>query len=228
MFIAFAAFAPLANASVIIIAPDPLAAQGNFGTPGATANVGYTIQTSDNGTTFNVTETTTDPTALEFSNLYFDTIASTPGTGSNIGFEFGTTVANDDLFNPNTGTKYSIAGTGITATFTQTTTPITGTVTSTTANINIPNSFFLNVPDGFAASTPPGTLVSLHLSQTFSYSVVGGSANFPAPQELGDATIGSATTTPEPNFMLLVGTGILGVVAARKRFFRKSKQDLDM
>ena len=211
---------PIAHASLVIIAANPLAPTSNFQSPGNTATVGYTIQTTDTGGNFNVTLTTTDPTALEFSNLYFDTIASTPGTGSNIGFEFGTTAANDDLFDPNTGMKYSISGTGITAMFTQTTAPGTATVTSTVANIVIPNSFFLNVPDGFAPSTPPGTLVSLHLSQTFGYSVVGGSANVPAPQELGDAIIGTAAT-PEPGYTVLLGLGICALVGLSKKYLRK-------
>ena len=49
-----------------------------------------------------------------------------------------------------------------------------------TLTVNIPNAFFLTDPLGMGfTKTPNGTDVSLHLSQSFSYSVVGGGANFP-------------------------------------------------
>ena len=198
--LAFSAATP-AHATVISIGADSNAATSNFQSPGSTATVGYTIQTSDDGSNFDVLLTTSDPNALPFANLYFDSIASTPNTGSNVGFEFGQTSANDDAFDPTSGTKYSLAGTGVTAAFT-----LTGGVTM--ASIVIPNSFFLTNPDGMPfAQTQPGTLVSLHLSQSFGYSVVGGSANFAAPVELGDAVVGSAT--PEPASLALFGVGSL-------------------
>jgi hypothetical protein len=199
-----------AHAGTITIAGDSNAAQGNFQSPGSTANVGYTIETSDDGVNFNVVLNSTDPHALSFANLYFDTIASTPGTGSNLGFEFGAT--SEDAFDPSTSTKYSIAGSGVKATFTEDS-------NGTTADIVIPNSFFLTNPEGMAFTpTPDDSLVSLHLSQSFSYSVVGGSANFPAPLELGDAVIGAAA--PEPSSMGLFGIGICLCAGVARKFRR--------
>jgi hypothetical protein len=60
--------------------------------------------------------------------------------------------------------------------------------------------------------TPDGTLVSLHLSQSFGYSVVGGSGNYSAPVELGDAIVSS---TPEPESVwLFIGAIVLFVGAS--------------
>jgi hypothetical protein len=214
--LAFAAVAVLAtstaHAGTVTIAEDSGAAIGNFQSPGSTATTGYTITTSDDGTNFDVVLMTANPNALSFANLYFDTIASTPNTGSNLGFEFSSNSANSDAFDPDTSTKFSLAGTGVTSAFNVDS-------NGTTASIAIPNSFFLTNPDGMPfADTPDGTLVSLHLSQSFGYSVVGGSANFAAPVELGDAVVSSST--PEPASLSLLGLSICGLVAFRKRSWR--------
>ena len=193
----------------VIIAADPNAPTSNFGSPGNTATVGYTIQTSDDGTGFKTVVTTADPSALQFSNLYFDSIASTPNTGSNVAFE----VINNRAFDPNKGIFFDLTGTG----FTFSDTVVNGVSTITSF---IPNSFFLNDPLGIGfAKTPQGTLVSLHLSQSFSYSVVGGSGNFTAPTELGAFAISSASPVPEPatlEYLALSGLGLL--TGAGRRF----------
>jgi hypothetical protein len=59
-----------AKADIVVIGQDPSALQGNFGNPGTTATVGYTIDLTDNGTHLNVLLVSTGPQALLFSNLY--------------------------------------------------------------------------------------------------------------------------------------------------------------
>jgi hypothetical protein len=203
----------LAKAGTISFAANPNSAVGNFQTPGITALVGYSIALSDDGTDLSVLLTTTDPNASPFANLYFDTIASTPNTGSNLGFEFGQG-GPTDAFIPgvNGSNNFNLAGTGVSSVFTK-------DAEGTTANIVIPNSFFLDNPLNMNFQpTPDGTLVSLHLSQSFSFSVVGGSDNFPAPAELGDAIVSAPDSVPEPASMGLIGIGLVALAVIGKRF----------
>jgi hypothetical protein len=185
---------------------------GNFGAPDANGNVAYNIYVRDDGSYFYVLLTTTDPAggALDFANLYFDTIASTPGTGSNLGFE----VENDDEFLPGSpAVVNNLAGTGDLFFATDDNAGTFG------IEVALSNQLFLTDPLGFGfTTTPPGTLVSLHLSQSFGYGVVGGSGNFAAPVELGDAIVGSPiAATPEPASFALLGTGILGIAGMVRR-----------
>lgn len=185
---------------------------GNFGSPAANGNVAYNIYTRDDGNYFYVLLTTTDPAggASNFANLYFDTIASTPGTGSNLGFETG----NNDAFIPGGPNPTTLLGNaGYLFNVTVDTAGVYGNETA------ISNSFFLNDPLGMGfTKTPDGSLVSLHLSQSFGYGVVGGSANFAAPVELGDAIVsGPSAATPEPSSLALLGTGLLGAVGLIRR-----------
>ncbi|MEO6923930.1 MAG: PEP-CTERM sorting domain-containing protein [Bryocella sp.] len=201
---------PRAFADTVTITGNPGALTSNFGNPGSDATVGYTISTNDTGGAFNITLQTADPNALPFANLYFDTIASTPNTGSNLGFEFA--LNSMAAFDPDTSTKFNLTGTGVTSSI------VTDT-DGTLAIVSIPNSFFLNNPLGMPFTpTTPGDLVSLHLSQSFSYSVVGGSGNFAAPTELGAATVGTGlAVTPEPSSALLLATGLFGILAISKK-----------
>ena len=66
-----------------------------------------------------------------------------------------------------------------------------------------------------------GSYVSLHLSQSFSYSVVGGSANFAAPAELGAVTLSDVVATPEPSSLTLLGTGIIAAAGMVRRRCKK-------
>ena len=180
---------------------------GNFGAPGTQNAAAYSIYTRDDGSYFYVLVTTSDSAAPQFANLYIDTIASTPGTGSDLGFE----VTNDRAFIPGVSGYFNPSssdfsfGTGSSG----------GTYGITAA---ISNSFLMTDPLGMGfAPTPDGTLASLHLSQSFGYSVVGGGANYPAPTELGAAIV-SSSPVPEPatiEYMLLSGLGVLSFAGKR-------------
>ena len=197
-----------AGITPVVIPGSASADTGNFRSPGNTANVGYSLYVRDDGSFFYVLATTTDLTALHFENLYIDTIASTANTGSNFGVE----VTNHRAFIPGVAGYTDLTGTGFTF--------APGTSSGVYGiEAAIPNSFFLTDPLGMGfAKTPDGTLVSVHLSQTFSYSVVGGSANYPAPVELGDAIVGSIAAVPEPGtlqYMAISGLGALSIAGRR-------------
>lgn len=200
-----------AGVTPVSIAYNPSAPNGNFGSPGTTNTSAYNIYTRDDGNYFYVLVTTTDSSAPIFSNLYFDTIASTPGTGSNLGFE----VTNGRAFIPGVSGYFTPSSSD----FSFGTANSDGTIGITAA---ISNNFFLNDPLGMGfAKTPGGSLVSLHLSQSFGYSVVGGGANYAAPVELGAAIVGTATSpVPEPatiEYMALSSLGAIGIIGRRLR-----------
>jgi hypothetical protein len=210
------AAATFAHATVII-PTDSSAAQGNFGTPGTTANAGYTIDVSDSNGSLTVYLHGLSGAGVvgPFANLYFDTTASTVPSSSDVGFEFG---GAGDAFIPGVigSNQFLTAGT-----FSQTFTsdPDGGY----DATLVIANSFFETDPLGLGfTKATDGSLVSLHLSQSFSYSVVGGSNNveFPQPAELGDVTLSNVAATPEPSSITLLGTGLLSAAGLIRRRFK--------
>lgn len=206
--------------TTVITDPNAAPAGGNFGTPTLGAPVGYTIAMSDDGTSLHVVLTTTDPLASvvgDFANLYFDTDADNHN-GSNLGFE----TTNYDAFIPGDSdpadTKLLGGVTGYSAT-----TSDSGGIHI--VSVTIPNSFFLTDPlhMGFT-KTADGGDVTLRLSQSFSYTVAGGFANYSSigahgeQIELGEATITSPV--PEPaglTYMALSGFGLLAEAGRRLR-----------
>ncbi len=200
----------------ITIPQDSGAAQGNFSTPGTTANAGYTIAVSDSNGQFTVQLDGLSGVGVvgPFANLYFDTTASTVPSSSNVGFEFGS--AHPDAFIPGVpGSNTLLTPGSFSQSFTND--PDGGY----DATLVIANSFFETDPLGMGFTTAPdGSLVSLHLSQSFSYSVVGGGANYPQPTELGAATLSDPAATPEPSSITLLGTGILAAAGLIRRRFR--------
>jgi hypothetical protein len=211
---AFIAVPSIASATTVVVIPgNPIAPIGNFQSPGNEATSGYTITTTDNGTSVIVSFTTTDLNALDFANLYFETQALDVNMGSNLGFEASGTAVND-AFIPG-GSNFLLTGlTGFSSV--ETFAPGSKTIT-----VTLPNSFFLTDPLGMGfPTTISGTDTSLHLSQAFGYSVVGGSGNFPRPQELGLATVTAASPVPEPaglSYMALSGLGLLAEAGRRLR-----------
>ena len=165
-----------------------------------TPNVSYTLTTSDDGTNFYNTFTTSSTNALDFANIYFDTNVGQAGeNGSNLGFE----ITNDRAFIPGVnGVYYDLSKTGVT---------FTDVLMGNTRTISLitPNSFFLNDPTGIPfAKTLPGGEVTVHYSQAFDYTFVGGSNNYTLPNELGGAIVNTPPATPEPaglEYMALAG-----------------------
>lgn len=215
-FAAIAALAlpNLAHADTVVIAGDLNAPTSNFQNPGTTATYGYTINTTGDGTSVivSVTAAIGDAQGLDFANLYFESVANDTSMGSNVGFEASATGVTD-AFTPG-GPNYSIAGlTGFSSVE-------TFTLTSKTITVTIPDSFFLTDPLHMGFELPAsGTDVSLHLSQSFGYSVVGGNPPYARPNELGLAEV-DASPVPEPaglTYMALSGFGLLAEAGRRLR-----------
>jgi hypothetical protein len=183
--------------------------QGNFGAPGSTDDsVGYSIYLTSDSTnvyTLLVTDPAVNYTGLEFANLYFAT--DYPG-GSTIGFES----TNPDAFIPGViGSNISLTGfPGYSA---QTFDASNG-YTNNAILVTIPWSFFTQDPlnMGFEKiSYPANPVLRLDLSQSFSYSVAGGSTAY------GLSELGVTSLTPEPGTMGLIGlAGLFLLTGGRK------------
>jgi len=181
----------------------------NFGAPtAATDGAAYTITTSQTATTFTVDVKETGAGAAatgDFANLYFGAYGADGKMHSVVGFE----VTNHDVFIPgDAGSFPDPYATVVTS----------GNVANGDAEISFTLPFSVLETDPLGAGYPTataGTSFYLTLSQTFSYSVQGGTANFGA-EDLGKFTIPSAV--PEPAMPALLGLGMLVVgVAARRR-----------
>jgi hypothetical protein len=193
--------AQLANGQAVV-GFDPSAPESNFGAPTAFSDsIGYTITMGSTATDVQLSLVATGALPYSFANLYFDTTAINPATGSDVGFE----IENNDTFIPGVPGTYSTAGDGITY-----------SVGATSEAISIPWSFFTTDPQalGFTKISATNNVLRLDLSQTFGYSVAGGSANYGAT-ELGEVTYSTPDTMTTGAF-LAVATGALGLIRRRK------------
>jgi PEP-CTERM motif len=177
---------------------------GNFGSPSNLTDYNpYTIYTNADSTNFYVGLESNGPINvgnLDFANLYFSTDLA---DGSTVGFEAN----NSRAFIPGDSGYYNYtASSGIVL-------DDSSTATQYAIEFSVPFSFFTTDPlgMGFPLAT---TDVQLRLSQTFGYSVAGGSA-------YGDGRFGgfSPAATPEPATLTLAGLAAFACfpIARRKR-----------
>jgi hypothetical protein len=176
---------------------------GNFGSPSNLTDYNpYTIYTNADSKNFYVGLESNGPINvgnLDFANLYFSTDLS---QGSTVGFEAN----NSRAFIPGVSGYYNYtASSGIVL-------DDTSTGSQYSIEFSVPFSFFTSDPlgMGFPLAT---TDVQLRLSQTFGYSVAGGSA-------YGDGRFGDFTPqAPEPSTLTLAGLAAFACfpIARRKR-----------
>jgi hypothetical protein len=211
---AMAAVATSANASITVdgnydaaygaatahVGYDPLAPQGNFGSPGNVNHItAYDIYLHDEGgTLYGFLQADSSTAGVNFANLYFD-LDPANNNGSDLGFEIG----NNDAFIP------GVAGSA---------TPLPGMTYALGANsfeFSIDNSYFTSAIPGlnyYAGHTlaAPGGQVTLRLSQAFGYSVAGGDSY--GPNRLGTVTLSGGV--PEPAGWSMMILGFLGAGSA--------------
>jgi hypothetical protein len=191
------------GAATATVTHDPSAAAGNFGSPtNITQGASYqTFLKDQGGFVYGLVQITGDAgsSAGSFANVYFGTSA-----GSTIGFE----ITNGDVFQPGGigpfPLSYSFAvsadGTGV--------------------EFKLPESFFETTVDGINAGLHPGDQLMWRLSQSFGYSVAGGTSY--GADRLGVVTLSGAVPEPQTWAMMLIGFAGLGFMAYR----RKSKPAL--
>ena len=190
--------------ATVTVGYDPSAAVGNFGTPGSSSdNVAYTINLTSDASDVNLVLTPSGSVnGLDFVNLYFSTTVEHGTGGSGVGFEIG----NNDTFVPGVTSPVSTAGDGI-----------THTESAGAWDITIPWSYFETDPQGlgFTEISAENDILRLNLSQSFGYSVVGGSANF-GDSRLGETSF-AATIPDSGSALLMLGTTAGGLLALRRR-----------
>ena len=179
---------------------DASAPTGNFGSPGnvnqATA---YDIYLHDeSGALYGFLQADSSTAGLNFANLYFD-LDPANHNGSDLGFE----IANNDAFIPGrSGAATPLPG-------------MTFALGGNSFEFSIDNSYFttaipgLNYYAGHTLAAPGGKVV-LRLSQSFGYSVAGGTTY--GPDRLGAFTL--AGGVPEPASWSMMILGFLGAGSA--------------
>lgn len=192
----------------VTVTYDPLAPITNFGSPGSTTSgAGYTIATkSDSAYAYVlVAQNGTGSTAGSFANLYFGTGLSATN-GSDVGFE----VTNANVFNPNVGSPISTAGTGIT---------FASLDGGSEIEFAVPFTYFETDPQaiGFDKTSASSPDIILRLSQSFGYSVAGGSSF--GPNRLGLIVDPIAAAVPESSTwaMMILGFFSMGFLARRRK-----------
>ena len=192
----------------------PTAPVSNFGAPtNANSNVAYDIYMRTDSQYLYVALEETGPAVdntLNFANLYFRLYYNGGASYSSIGFE----ITNDDAFYPNTGAKVYDTSANLIQSVVDSSTD--DHVIEAAIDLSVFTQNALGVP-GFSG-LPSGATdaqIMMTLSQSFGYSVAGGTANYGA-SDLGTVTVPTATV-PEPASLALVGLALAGVAGAARR-----------
>ncbi len=158
------------------------ASEGNFQSPGTTSDtVGYNLYVRDDGSYYYIGAKADSAASLEFANYYLGNNTDT----SYLGFE----VENQRAFVPGVTGYYNYAGGSTGIVFADNFDAGSGD----TIEFAVPNTFFSTNPLGITTLPNSNTDMELRLSQTFGFSVAGGTDNY-GPLDLGTASV----ALPEP------------------------------
>lgn len=182
---------------------DASASIGNFGAPSNVNHVvGYSIYLrADAGYLYGAVKADGSTAGQNFANLYFNV----DGLGSPFS-DLGVEVTNDRFFIP------GVPGFAADAANLLTVAMGTGVI-----EFAIDWSMLRDDPYsmGFNTASAGGNLI-LSLSQSFGYSVAGGSASY-GNNRLGAVTVPAAASVPEPGALLLTSVALLGLMVTRRR-----------
>ncbi len=202
------------GAPTAVVGYDPTALDSNFGEPGnASKYIGYSIylQTDSKNLYGFLQASGPGASVAPFANLYFDIDPKNPDDqGSDIGFELSPGAQN--FFIPDNGTKTAVSGIDVVS-----------ADGGLAIEFSIPMTFFTTVVPGvtYDAGTIVPTIggpVVMRLSQSFGYSVAGGSSY--GDTRLGEFTVKGAV--PEPASWSLMILGFLGAGAGLRASRRRS------